>query len=109
MPDVLDYQLFKCPEEKIEWCYTNEGAIWRYMIERDYLFSTSTDLLDKFVHLAPFSQFGSSSDTDSPGSVGVWLGLQIWKSYAKNNDINLIDILNETNYMKVLNNSGYKP
>ncbi|MBE38282.1 MAG: hypothetical protein CMP50_06565 [Flavobacteriales bacterium] len=109
MPDVLDYQLFKCPEEKIEWCYTNEGAIWRHMIERDYLFSTSTDLLDKFVHLAPFSQFGSSSDTDSPGSVGVWLGLQIWKSYAKNNDITLIDILNETNYMKVLNNSGYKP
>jgi len=109
IPNVLDYQLFKCPEKKIEWCYTNEGAIWQYMIERDYLFSTSTDLLDKFIHLAPFSQFGSSSDTDSPGSVGVWLGLQIWKSYAENNDIDLIDILNETNYMKVLNNSGYKP
>jgi len=109
LPDVFDYQLFKCPPEKIKWCYVNEQAIWRYMIEQDYLFSTSSDLLDKFVHLSPFSQFGLSSDVNSPGSVGVWLGLQIWHAYAINNDISLIDIINETDYVKVLNNSGYKP
>ena len=109
LPDIADYQLFKCPPEKIKWCYINEGEIWRHMIEQDYLFSTSSALLDKFVYLAPFSQFGTSTDTNSPGSVGVWLGLQIWKAYVANNDIPLKEVLNEADYVKVLNKSGYKP
>ena len=109
LPDVLEHQLFKCPPQKIKWCDINEGDIWRYMIEHDYLFSTSSDLLDKFVHLAPFSQFGSSTDSNSPGSVGVWLGLQIWQAYVSNNNITLQEVLNETDYVKVLNKSGYKP
>tara|TARA_B100001250_G_scaffold414324_1_gene451972 strand:+ start:5473 stop:6462 length:990 start_codon:yes stop_codon:yes gene_type:complete len=109
LPEIEDYQLFKCPPEKIKWCYTNEGEIWKYMIEQEYLFSTSSSLLDKFVHLAPFSQFGSSTDINSPGSVGVWLGLQIWKAYMRNNEITLEDVLNEADYVKVLNKSGYKP
>ena len=79
------------------------------MIEKDYLFSSSIELIDKFVNLAPFSQFGLATDRNSPGSVGVWLGFQIWNSYVENNNASLTDILNETDYIKILNNSGYKP
>ena len=79
------------------------------MIEKDYLFSNSSDLIDRFVSLAPFSKFGLDIDTNSPGSVGIWLGLQILNSYADKNNVSLIDILNETDYMKILNKSGYKP
>ena len=78
LPDIPEYNLFKCPKEKMKWCYENERAIWKYMIENDYLFSSSKDLIEKFVDLAPFSQFGLATDKYSPGSVGVWLGLQIW-------------------------------
>ncbi len=109
LPDMSEDQLFKCSEEKMSWCYTNEAAIWKYMIEKDYLFSSSLELVDKFVNLAPFSQFGFAGDINSPGSVGVWLGLQIWKSYVKTNNVSLIDVLEEDDYKKVLNNSGYKP
>ena len=109
LPEISDHHLFKCPEEKIKWCYENESAIWRYMIEKDYLFSSSAELLDRFVHLAPFSQFGLATDTYSPGGVGVWLGLQIWNSYVDNNNTSLVEVLNETDYVKVLNTSGYKP
>ena len=109
LPDTPEHLFFKCSEEKMQWCYQNEAAIWRYMIEKDYLFSSSLDLIDNFVSLAPFSQFGLPTDRDSPGSVGLWLGLQIWNSYIENNSISLIDALNEKDYVKVLNNSGYKP
>jgi len=109
LPNAPEYKLFKCSKEKMDWCYQNESPIWRYMIERDYLFSSSMDLVDKFVSLAPFSQFGLPTDRDSPGSVGVWLGLQIWNAYMQNNKISLIEVLNERDYIKVLNNSGYKP
>ena len=66
-------------------------------------------LIDNFISLAPFSQFGLPADRDSPGGVGLWLGVQIWDAYMENNSISLLEVLNETDYMKVLNNSGYKP
>ena len=109
LPGISEDKLFKCSSEKMQWCYENESAIWRYMIEQEYLFSTSSKLIDRFVELAPFSQFGLSTDRSSPGSVGVWLGYQIWNSYVLHNDVSLIDVLGETDYMKVLNKSGYKP
>ena len=109
LPGIADYKLLKCPEDKIQWCYENESAIWRYMIEQDYLFSTSKDLIDRFINLAPYSQFGLPNDINSPGSIGAWLGLQIWNSYVAKTNVSLIEVLNETDYLKVLNNSGYKP
>ena len=78
--DVPEYKLFKCPKSKIEWCQHNEKVIWQYMIENDYLFSTSPELIERFVSLAPFSKFGLDIDRNSPGGVGVWLGLQILNS-----------------------------
>ena len=86
-----------------------EKVIWQYMIENDYLFSTSPELIERFVSLAPFSKFGLDIDIKSPGGVGVWLGLQILNAYSENNNIPLVDVLNETDYMKILNKSGYKP
>ena len=59
--------------------------------------------------LAPFSKFGLDIDSSSPGGVGGWVGLQILHAYAENNNVSLIDVLNETDYMKILNKSGYKP
>ena len=109
LPEIQDSVLFKCSQEKINWCINNERVIWEYMIEKDYLFSTSPELLERFIFLAPFSKFGLGVDQKSPGSIGVWLGLQIIKSYVKNNNISLVELLNETDYMKILNKSGYKP
>ena len=107
--NVPDSHLFKCSEEKITWCKNNEKVIWEYMIENDYLFSSSPELVERFISLAPFSKFGLDIDRNSPGSVGVWLGLQILNSYANKNDVSFIDVLNETDYIKILNKSGYKP
>jgi hypothetical protein len=109
LDDIPDSHLFKCSEEKITWCKNNEKIIWEYMIENDYLFSSSPDLVERFISLAPFSKFGLDIDRNSPGSVGVWLGLQILNSYANQNDVSFNDVLNETDYTKILNKSGYKP
>tara|TARA_B100001142_G_C14232551_1_gene615992 strand:- start:178 stop:1140 length:963 start_codon:yes stop_codon:yes gene_type:complete len=104
-----DHYLFKCEKEKINWCKNNEKLIWEYMIDNEYLFSSSANLIERFVDLAPFSKFGLDIDQNSPGSVGVWLGLQILNSYENNNNVSLLEILSETDYMKILNKSGYKP
>ena len=85
--NVPEYYLFKCKKEKMQWCQNNEKVIWQYMIENDYLFSTSPELIERFVSLAPFSKFGLDIDIKSPGGVGVWLGLQILNAYSENNNI----------------------
>ena len=107
--EIEEFELFKCSKEKIDWCKNNEKVIWEYMIENEYLFSSSPELIERFVSLAPFSKFGLDIDVHSPGGVGVWLGLQILNAYSKNNNITLVELLNETDYLKILNKSGYKP
>ena len=107
--ETEDFELFKCSKEKMDWCKNNEKVIWEYMIENEYLFSSSPELIERFVSLAPFSKFGLDIDSHSPGGVGVWLGLQILNAYSNNNNITLVELLNETDYLKILNKSGYKP
>ena len=97
-----------------DWCRENNSEIktitgLSHNFARNYLFSTSKDLIDRFINLAPYSQFGLPNDINSPGSIGAWLGLQIWNSYVAKTNVSLIEVLNETDYLKVLNNSGYKP
>ena len=52
---------------------------------------------------APVSQ-------DSPGRLGTWLGWQIVDSYMKKNqNIGLKNLMDENNYQKILEESGFKP
>ena len=106
---VENHVLFKCSVDKMNWCEKNEITIWEYMMENDYLFSTDPELNERFVYLSPFSKFGLSIDQYSPGGVGVWIGLQIIESYVKYNNVSLYDLLNEQDYNKILNKSGYRP
>ena len=106
---VENHVLFKCSIDKMNWCEKNEITIWEYMIENDYLFSSDPELNDRFVYLSPFSKFGLSIDQYSPGGVGIWIGLKIIESYVKYNNISLYDLLNEQDYNKILNKSGYRP
>jgi hypothetical protein len=52
---------------------------------------------------APVSQ-------ESPGRLGTWLGWQIVESYMnKNPKVSLSDLMKDSNYQKMLEESGYRP
>jgi hypothetical protein len=62
--------------------------------------------LQKFIGDAPFTYaFGK----ESPGRAAVWLGWQIVKAYAENNNLKVKTLMNENDYQKILNKSEYKP
>ena len=109
LPGLDDYKLLRCYSEKMDWCKNNEKLIWEYMVENEYLFSSNSELIDGFISLAPFSSFGLEIDTNSPGGVGTWLGLQILRSYEKAHKVSLLEILRDNDYIDILNKSGYRP
>ena len=57
------------------------------------LYSTDQKLAPRFINPAPFSKFYLEIDNDSPGQVGAWIGWQIVRSYMKNNDVSIEELL----------------
>jgi len=89
------------------WCKTNEKQIWAAIIDQKHLFSTELMLIQKYMNDAPFT---ATISQDSPGRVGAWIGLQIVDSYMKHNPgVSLRDLMNDTNYQKMLEQSDYRP
>ena len=105
-PDMPETDRLTYTEEELDYCHYFERDIWTSLIENGYLFSTDLFTIKKFTENAPFtSQFGQ----ESPARVANWTGLQIVKSYVKNNNVSFEELMHETDYQKILNWSEYNP
>lgn len=108
LPSATDAQKIGYSNDEIEWISLNETQIWTYFIENNLLYSTDAQLNKRFIENAPFSKFYINIDKESPGRVGVWLGWQIVRSYMKNNNVTLQQLL-LTNADEIFKKSKYKP
>lgn len=92
---------------QLEWCRENEPSMWSFMIEKKTLFSSDRMEMVRFINSAPFTTpFGQKS----PGRTGVWIGWQIVRSYMKKNPgITLPSLMEDNDYHRILNESGYAP
>ncbi len=108
IPDVSDKDLFIYTSEQYKWLSENEENIWKYFIEKEYLYSTDKELKARFLDPAPFSKFYLVTDTKSPGQVGSWIGYQIVESYMQYNDVSLPQLM-ATAPTQIFKKSKYKP
>lgn len=108
LPQIKDQLKIGYSSIKFQWAVNNEAETWAYFIENKLLFSTDSDLSKRFLDIAPFSKFYRQADTQSPGQIGVWIGWQIVRSYAQNNDVSLQSILSK-NPIELFEESKYKP
>ncbi len=108
LPTVSDARKIGYSVEKLEWVIANESQIWKYFVENKLLYSTDSKLYARFVANAPFSKFYIDIDKESPGKIGVWLGWQIVRSYMRNNNVTLQQLL-QTEAAKIFKKSKYKP
>lgn len=108
LPALEDHIKIGYSQDKYAWAVANEPQVWAYFIENKHLFSTSSDLQKRFLDSSPFSKFYTTTDNNSPGRIGVWMGWQIVKSFAENNDVSLQEIL-EKDPIKLFEESNYKP
>ena len=108
LPLVDDHLKMGYTQEKLDWALANEAYIWKYFMEHELLYSSDASLNARFLDLAPFSKFYQASDNDSPGSIGKWIGWQIVRSYMKNNDVTLQQLMKMAPD-DIFRQSKYKP
>jgi len=108
LPDYTDADKIGYTPEQIKWCEENEAYMWRYFIEKEMLYSDDPKLTTRFMAPAPFSKFYLEIDNDTPGRVGAWIGWQMVRSYMKNNNVTLPELL-KTNSKEIFEKSKYKP
>lgn len=94
-------------DKQYEWLEKNEKKIWETMIQEEMLYQNDHMKIKNMISDAPFTQaFGN----DSPPKVGVWLGWKIVKSYMEEHpEVSLKDLMKNTDYIAILNESNYKP
>jgi len=95
-------------KEELQWAQENESEIWRYFVEREMLFGSDPQLMPRFINPAPFTKFYLELDNESPGRLGQYMGWQIVKAYAENNDVSLARLM-ATPTEELFNNAKFKP
>ncbi len=112
---LVDAMLPKTPDslkigyttEQLNWCKTNEPAMWTYLIENKMLYSNKRMDVVRYVNDAPTT---SGFPLESPGRTGVWIGWQIVRQYMqKHPEISLKELMANTDYQQILNDSEYDP
>lgn len=108
LPELNDAERIGYTPEQLKWCEENEGYMWSYFIEGKLLYDSDSKLPNRFINVAPFSKFYLEIDNESPGRVGTWVGWQIVRSFMKNNEVSLQQLL-RMDAVEIFNKSKYKP
>lgn len=107
LPDLNDTLKIGFTKKQIEFCRKSENSMWTYLAEHKLLFSSERMSVKRYIDDGPFTSTFSEA---SPARTGVWLGWQIIRSYMKTNpDVKLADLLGNTDFQGILNQSGYQP
>ncbi|MCX6290415.1 MAG: hypothetical protein NT126_01470 [Bacteroidetes bacterium] len=107
MPDVPDTIKTGYTTSQLKWCDANEKNTWSFFIDKKMLFSSDQNQIMKYLNDGPTT---NGFPKESPGAIGQWLGWKIIQSYAKNNpSVTPAQLMNNTDYKKILNDSKYKP
>lgn len=106
-PDVHDTLLFGFSETQLIWCEKSERSMWQYLIDKKKLFSTDKMDIKRYTNDGPFT---TTFPRESPGRAAVWLAYRIIEQYVKKNKVvNLVDLMNETDWQKIVQLSEYNP
>jgi hypothetical protein len=107
LPDEPDSLNWGFSGENLEYLASSEKSMWAYLVEHKLLFNTDRFTINKFILEGPFTKdFGR----ESPARAAVWLGYRIVDAYmSKNPATNLKMLMEERNYLNILNQSRYNP
>jgi hypothetical protein len=107
LPKIADSTLMCYSDKQIKYCKEYEKNLWGYFAEKNRLYETNMKTIQELTSDGPFT---SAIHKDCPPRIAMWVGLQIVKSYMKNNkDATLSQLMNEKDAQKILARSKYRP
>ncbi|MDR1985171.1 MAG: hypothetical protein LBQ28_10190 [Prevotellaceae bacterium] len=105
-PYMSENDLSGFAEDNMNFCKNNEKQMWLYLIENKLLYSNNYTVITKFTEDAPFTYDFSQ---ESPGKAANWVGFRIIEQYVNKTNTSLANLMNETDYEKILRESKYNP
>lgn len=107
LPDQPDSLNWGFSQQDLAYFHGAEKAMWAYLVEKKLLFNTDRFTIDKFIQEGPFTKdFGRNS----PARAALWIGYRIVESYMQHNrSVTLPALMEEDDYLKILNLSAYNP
>jgi len=107
LPEEADSLIFGFTNKQVEWCSENEKQMWTFLVEHKILFSTDTYMITRYLDEAPSTK---NFPPESPGRAAIWLGYRIIDKFMqKNSETNLLQLMNNNDYMSILAASKYNP
>ena len=107
LPEMEDTLKFGFSSKQWEWCINSEQSMWAYLIDKKELFTTVQIDIKRYIDEAPFT---STFPHESPGRTGVWIGWRMVCNYMKNHpEITLEQLMQDHDYLKIMNLSKYNP
>ncbi len=106
MPCTPENILIGYTEDEMNDSFANEEIIWANFVENKLIYDTNHQMKQKFLGERPnVYEIGDKC----PGRIGRWVGWQIVKAYADKADVEVVDLMRETDANKIFRMSGYKP
>lgn len=96
-------------EAEMAWANENELYVWQYFIEKQALYKTQPEWVERFIEPAPFSKFYLQIDNGTPGRIGRWMGWQMVRKYRDLYPDTPLEDLLKLPAQKLFNLSKYKP
>lgn len=107
MPEISDTTLLCYTPKQMAYCKQYEKKLWGYFAEKNRLYETNMKTIQELTSDGPFS---AAISKECPPRIAMWVGLQIVRSYMKNNEgATLEKLLEEKDAQKILNRSKYRP
>ncbi|MFA5534340.1 MAG: hypothetical protein WCY58_06600 [Mariniphaga sp.] len=107
LPEMHDTLKIGYTTLQLQWCTENEPQMWNYLVEERMLYSNRRMDILRFINDGPYT---NGFPLESPSRAGIWIGWQIVRQYMKKfPDITLPELMLNTDYQKILNDSQYYP
>ncbi len=106
MPCVTDSVIMGYTPAEMMAVQENEAIIWANFVQNEILYETNHVIKRKFLGERP-NVYEISKDC--PGRVAAWVGWQIVDAYMRNNEVEIIALLENTDNDRIFQLSGYKP
>jgi hypothetical protein len=108
LPEINDTLIFGYTNKQMAWCNESESQLWEYIIEKKLLYQKNPSEYMRFLTDGPFTSADGIPQESAP-MIGTYTGYKIIENYADKSGASLEEIMNETDWDKILKESKYRP